>query len=75
MLRAAPPVRCTTTHAPANAVRPGYLKGRYCTLRTAVVTLSRTMPSQVEKAPVVVKTGVSKADAEAMKKQLETGGC
>jgi hypothetical protein len=30
---------------------------------------------QVEKSPVVVKTGVSKGDAEAMKKQLEAGGC
>jgi hypothetical protein len=30
---------------------------------------------QVEKAPVVVKTSVSKGDAEAMKKQLEAGGC
>lgn len=28
---------------------------------------------QVEKAPVVVKSGVSKADAEAMQKQLEAG--
>jgi hypothetical protein len=28
---------------------------------------------QVEKAPVVIKTGVSKADAEAMQKQLEAG--
>ncbi|GFR47081.1 hypothetical protein Agub_g8768 [Astrephomene gubernaculifera] len=28
----------------------------------------------VEKAPVVIKAGVSKADAEAMKKQLETAG-
>lgn len=28
----------------------------------------------VEKAPVVVKVGVSKADAEAMKKQLEGAG-
>ncbi|KXZ41807.1 hypothetical protein GPECTOR_277g729 [Gonium pectorale] len=28
----------------------------------------------VEKSPVVVKTGVSKADAEAMKKQLESAG-
>lgn len=30
--------------------------------------------SQVEKAPVVIKGGVSKADAEAIKKQLEAGG-
>jgi hypothetical protein len=29
---------------------------------------------QVEKSPVVIKTGVSKGDAEAMKKQLEAGG-
>lgn len=28
---------------------------------------------QVEKSPVVVKTSVSKGDAEAMKKQLEAG--
>jgi hypothetical protein len=28
---------------------------------------------QVEKAPVVIKTGVSKADAAAMQKQLEAG--
>ncbi|KAG2427990.1 hypothetical protein HXX76_011976 [Chlamydomonas incerta] len=28
----------------------------------------------VEKAPVLIKAGVSKADAEAMKKQLETAG-
>lgn len=28
---------------------------------------------QVEKAPVVIKQAVSKADAEALKKQLEAG--
>jgi hypothetical protein len=31
------------------------------------------MVLQVEKAPVIIKTGVSKADAEAMQKQLEAG--
>ncbi len=29
---------------------------------------------QVEKAPVVIKTAVSRADAEAMQKQLEAAG-
>lgn len=28
---------------------------------------------QVEKAPIVIKSGLSKADAEAMQKQLEAG--
>jgi hypothetical protein len=36
------------------------------------VTCKR-MLLQVEKAPVVVKAAVSKADAESMKKQLEAG--
>jgi hypothetical protein len=36
-------------------------------------TVALCLLLQVEKAPVVVKTGVSKGDAEAMKKQLEAG--
>jgi hypothetical protein len=31
--------------------------------------------AQVEKAPVVIKGGVAKADAENLKKLIETGGC
>ena len=43
----------------------------YCTVTLLLTAFVLWL--QVEKAPTVIKTGVSKADAEELKKKLEAG--